>query len=76
MAQQQEQLNPEAAKKVFSIPPPTKILLETCDSEFKTSSLVEVLEPPTIEIATQIFNNLFFSSDRYDLSDVGRVKLN
>ncbi len=33
-------------------------------------------EPPTIEIATQIFNNLFFSSDRYDLSDVGRVKLN
>ena len=23
-------------------------------------------EPPTIEIATQIFNNLFFSSDRYD----------
>ena len=33
-------------------------------------------EPPTIEIASQIFNNLFFSSDRYDLSDVGRVKLN
>ena len=33
-------------------------------------------EPPTIEIATQIFNNLFFSSDRYDLSDVGRVKIN
>ena len=33
-------------------------------------------EPPTIEIATQIFNNLFFSSERYDLSDVGRVKMN
>tara|TARA_B100001057_G_scaffold108307_1_gene106063 strand:- start:1082 stop:5170 length:4089 start_codon:yes stop_codon:yes gene_type:complete len=33
-------------------------------------------EPPTIEIATTIFNNLFFSSDRYDLSDVGRVKMN
>tara|TARA_B100000575_G_scaffold33476_1_gene22503 strand:+ start:254 stop:4342 length:4089 start_codon:yes stop_codon:yes gene_type:complete len=33
-------------------------------------------EPPTIEIATQIFSNLFFSSDRYDLSDVGRVKMN
>ena len=33
-------------------------------------------EPPTIDIASQIFNNLFFSSDRYDLSDVGRVKLN
>ena len=33
-------------------------------------------EPPTNEIAIQIFNNLFFSSDRYDLSDVGRVKMN
>ena len=33
-------------------------------------------EPPTPEIAIQIFNNLFFSSDRYDLSDVGRVKMN
>jgi len=33
-------------------------------------------EPPSIEIATQIFTNLFFSSERYDLSDVGRVKLN
>ena len=33
-------------------------------------------EPPTMEMATQIFNNLFFSSDRYDLSDVGRVKMN
>jgi DNA-directed RNA polymerase subunit beta len=26
-------------------------------------------EPPTVEIATKIFDNLFFSSDRYDLSD-------
>jgi DNA-directed RNA polymerase subunit beta len=33
-------------------------------------------EPPTIEIASHIFKNLFFSSDRYDLSDVGRVKMN
>jgi len=33
-------------------------------------------EPPTFDIAKEIFNNLFFSSDRYDLSDVGRVKLN
>jgi len=33
-------------------------------------------EPPTEEIANKIFNNLFFSSDRYDLSDVGRVKMN
>lgn len=33
-------------------------------------------EPPSFEIANEIFNNLFFTSVRYDLSDVGRVKLN
>ena len=33
-------------------------------------------EPPTYDIAKEIFNNLFFKSERYDLSDVGRVKLN
>ena len=33
-------------------------------------------EPPTYEVAKEIFNNLFFKSDRYDLSEVGRVKLN
>jgi len=33
-------------------------------------------EPPTLEIANQIFQNLFFGSERYDLSDVGRVKMN
>ncbi len=33
-------------------------------------------EPPTFDIAKEVFNNLFFTSERYDLSDVGRVKLN
>ena len=33
-------------------------------------------EPPTFDVAKEIFNNLFFTSVRYDLSDVGRVKLN
>ena len=33
-------------------------------------------EPPSVEVASEIFNNLFFKSERYDLSDVGRVKLN
>ena len=33
-------------------------------------------EPPSFEVANEIFNNLFFKSDRYNLSDVGRVKLN
>ena len=33
-------------------------------------------EPPSFDVAKEIFNNLFFTSVRYDLSDVGRVKLN
>ena len=33
-------------------------------------------EPPSFDVAKEIFNNLFFTSERYDLSDVGRVKLN
>ena len=33
-------------------------------------------EPPTIETAENLFNNLFFNSDRYDLSSVGRLKIN
>ncbi len=33
-------------------------------------------EPPTIEAAEKLFHNLFFSLDRYDLSKVGRMKLN
>ena len=32
-------------------------------------------EPPTKESTEVLFNNLFFSEDRYDLSDVGRMKL-
>jgi len=33
-------------------------------------------EPPTKEAAQALFNNLFFSPDRYDLSAVGRMKFN
>jgi len=33
-------------------------------------------EPPTKEAAQTLFNNLFFSADRYDLSPVGRMKFN
>ena len=60
-------------------------LLQTINNdknENKKDAITEIYkilrpgEPPTIEIAAQIFNNLFFSSDRYDLSDVGRVKMN
>lgn len=33
-------------------------------------------EPPTVDSVTTLFNNLFFAEDRYDLSRVGRMKLN
>ncbi len=33
-------------------------------------------EPPSTDIAEDVFKNLYFSKERYDLSDVGRVKLN
>ncbi len=33
-------------------------------------------EPPTLEATESLFKNLFFSEDRYDLSSVGRMKLN
>ena len=33
-------------------------------------------EPPTQEAADALFNQLFFDSERYDLSAVGRVKMN
>ena len=33
-------------------------------------------EPPTLETAEVLFNSLFFDGERYDLSAVGRVKMN
>jgi DNA-directed RNA polymerase subunit beta len=33
-------------------------------------------EPPTIDTAETLFGQLFFDSERYDLSSVGRVKMN
>src|SRR5690606_34703518 len=48
----------------------------------KMDALVEIYrmmrpgEPPTKESAENLFQNLFFSLDRYDLSAVGRMKFN
>ncbi|MBV71547.1 MAG: DNA-directed RNA polymerase subunit beta [Myxococcales bacterium] len=33
-------------------------------------------DPPTLDTAYNLFNNLFFNPERYDLSQVGRLKLN
>ena len=43
------------------------------------NDIYKVLRPgeaPSLEIAEEIFNNLYFKKERYDLSEVGRVKLN
>ncbi|MBF7074052.1 DNA-directed RNA polymerase subunit beta [Glaciecola sp. MH2013] len=48
----------------------------------KLEALVEIYrmmrpgEPPTKDAAETLFENLFFSEDRYDLSAVGRMKFN
>ena len=48
----------------------------------RISALVEIYrmmrpgEPPTKEAAEALFDSLFFSEDRYDLSTVGRMKFN
>ena len=33
-------------------------------------------EPPTEEAASQLLESLFFDKDKYDLSKVGRMKIN
>jgi DNA-directed RNA polymerase subunit beta len=48
----------------------------------KLEALIEIYrimrpgEPPTKDAAESLFTNLFFSSDRYDLSRIGRMKFN
>ena len=43
---------------------------------FEIFKILRPGEPPTIETAENLFNNLFFNEDRYDLSSVGRLKIN
>ncbi|MEM7765640.1 MAG: DNA-directed RNA polymerase subunit beta [Pseudomonadota bacterium] len=51
-------------------------------STTRLEALVEIYrmmrpgEPPTKEAAENLFQNLFFNADRYDLSAVGRMKFN
>ena len=42
---------------------------------FEIFKILRPGEPPTIETAENLFNNLFFNADRYDLSSVGRLKI-
>ena len=57
----------------------TLALDKSIDKETALFEIYKILrpgEPPTVESATALFESLFFDADRYDLSDVGRVKLN
>ncbi len=73
--------------KLINIDPINKgpYLLETLKidkNKNKTDALNDIYkilrpgEAPTIEIAEEVFKNLYFNKERYDLSQVGRVKLN
>ncbi|OHB32522.1 MAG: DNA-directed RNA polymerase subunit beta, partial [Phenylobacterium sp. RIFCSPHIGHO2_01_FULL_70_10] len=46
------------------------------DALFDIYRVMRPGEPPTAEAAEAMFNSLFFDSERYDLSSVGRVKMN
>ena len=56
------------------------LLMDKVDSQ--EDALIEIYRrlrpsnPPTLEVATEFFDNLFFNPDHYDLSEVGRLKLN
>ncbi len=46
------------------------------DALFDIYRVMRPGEPPTMDSAEAMFNSLFFDSERYDLSAVGRVKMN
>ncbi|WP_223477872.1 DNA-directed RNA polymerase subunit beta [Oricola indica] len=46
------------------------------DALFDIYRVMRPGEPPTMETAEAMFQSLFFDSERYDLSSVGRVKMN
>jgi DNA-directed RNA polymerase subunit beta len=56
------------------------LLADKCDT--REEALIDIYrvmrpgEPPTVESAEALFHSLFFDPERYDLSAVGRVKMN
>ena len=81
ISQEEKELN------IVNIDPINKgpYILESLKADKNTNKndalndIYKVLRPgeaPSTEIAEEIFNNLYFKKERYDLSEVGRVKLN
>ena len=57
----------------------TLLLDKVEDSNTATLEIYRKLRPsnpPTLEVSREFFNNLFFNQENYDLSEVGRLKLN
>ncbi len=52
---------------------PTKTRLEALVEIYR---MMRPGEPPTKDAAENLFNNLFFNNERYDISGVGRMKFN
>lgn len=56
------------------------MMADKCDT--REEALIDIYrvmrpgEPPTVDSAEALFNSLFFDPERYDLSPVGRVKMN
>jgi DNA-directed RNA polymerase subunit beta len=48
----------------------------TLEAQIEIYRMMRPGEPPTPEAAEGLFNNLFFTEERYDLSAVGRMKFN
>ena len=72
----------EAILKLFDNSIFMQLTLDKDTTESEEQALVEVFkkqrpgEPPTVENARNLLNSLFFDSKRYDLTKVGRYKLN
>jgi DNA-directed RNA polymerase subunit beta len=58
--------------KTLEIDPATNQL----EAQVEIYRMMRPGEPPTKEAAENLFNNLFFTEERYDLSAVGRMKFN
>jgi DNA-directed RNA polymerase subunit beta len=64
------------------VSPSLRDTLEEDKANTKEDALIEIYrklrpgDPPTIEFAEALIHNMFFSPERYDLSKVGRLKLN
>ncbi len=66
----------------LNVGPYVRNTLEADKCDTREEALIDIYrvmrpgEPPTVESAEALFNSLFFDPERYDLSSVGRVKMN